>query len=264
VLGGKKVVVVLPAYNAESTLARAVEELDREIIDLVVLVDDASADQTVEVAKRIGLDPIRHAQNRGYGANQKTCYARALEAGGDVVVMVHPDYQYSPKLVVPMAGMVVSGEYDMVLGSRILAQRAVQQGMPWWKYIANRVLTGIENVVVRAKLSEYHTGLRAFSGDLLRALPLERNSDDFVFDNQMIVQALAADAKIGELSCPTRYADDSSSIDFRSSVRYGVGVLRTACQYRLHRMGVRRYPYLDVDRLVEPRGRSHAGAPAIS
>jgi glycosyltransferase involved in cell wall biosynthesis len=260
VLAGKKIIVVLPAYNAASTLARAVEDLDREVIDSIVLVDDASADETVEIARTVGLDPIRHTHNRGYGANQKTCYARALEEGGDVVVMVHPDYQYSPRLVVPMAGMVSSGEYDLVLGSRILAQRAVRQGMPWWKYLANRVLTNIENIVIGAKLSEYHTGLRAFSGDLLRALPIERNSEDFVFDNQMIVQALAANARIGELSCPTRYAADSSSIDFRSSVRYGFGVLRTAFQYRIHRMQLRRYEWLEVDPLV----RHEAAEPRVA
>jgi glycosyltransferase involved in cell wall biosynthesis len=238
---------VLPAYNAETTLLRTVAELDRKVVDEVVLVDDASTDQTIPLARRLGLEPIRHERNLGYGGNQKTCYRRALELGADIIVMLHPDYQYTPLLVPAMASMIAYGEYDFVLGSRILAQDSVARGMPRHKYVANRVLTFAENVVLAQKLSEYHTGLRAFSRTLLAALPFERNSDDFVFDNQIIVQAIAAGARIGELSCPTRYAADSSSIDLISSIRYGLGVLRTCAEYRLNRRGLRRYAYLDID-----------------
>jgi glycosyltransferase involved in cell wall biosynthesis len=245
-LCGKRIVVVMPAYNAEVTLKRTVDELDPGIVDNVVLVDDASTDRTVEAARHLGLTIIRHDSNRGYGANQKTCYRTALGLGADVVVMVHPDYQYSPLLVPAMAGMVAYGEYDLVLGSRILAQNAVARGMPRYKYVSNRLLTLAENVILRQKLSEYHTGLRAYSRELLTALPLERNSDDFVFDNQIIAQAFAAGARVGELSCPTRYNTDASSINFSRSVRYGLGVLRTAVQYRLHQQGARSYPYLEV------------------
>jgi len=237
----------MPAYNAETTLVRTVAELDRKIIDEIVLVDDASTDQTVALAHRLGLEPIRHERNLGYGGNQKTCYRRALELRADIIVMVHPDYQYTPLLVPAMASMIAYGVYDFVLGSRILAQDTVARGMPRYKFAANRVLTLTENMVLGQKLSEYHTGLRAFSHALLAALPFERNSDDFVFDNQIIVQAVAAGARIGELSCPTRYAGDSSSINLRRSIRYGIGVLRTCGEYRLNQWGLRRYPYLDLD-----------------
>jgi glycosyltransferase involved in cell wall biosynthesis len=247
-LNGKRVAVVLPAYNAAITLAQTVAEIDRDVVDDLLIVDDASTDDTVRVAKDLGLDLIVHDVNRGYGGNQKTCYSTALSRGADVVVMLHPDYQYSPKLVVPLAGMIAYGDYDFVLGSRILSQNAMKGGMPRYKYVANRVLTLFENLVVRYKLSEYHSGLRAFSKELLNSLMLEENSDDFVFDNQMIVQALAAGARIGELSCPTRYFDDASSINFRRSVRYGFGVLRTSMQYRLHASGMKSYPYLQVSR----------------
>ncbi len=237
----------MPAYNAESTLIRTVAELDRDVVDEVVLVDDASTDQTSLLARRLGLEPICHEHNLGYGGNQKTCYRRALELGADIIVMVHPDYQYTPRLVPAMASMIAYGEYDFVLGSRILAQDAVAGGMPRHKFIANRVLTLTENIVLAQKLSEYHTGLRAFSRPLLAALPFERNSDDFIFDNQIIVQAIAAGARIGELSCPTRYAADSSSIDLINSIRYGLGVLRTSAQYRLSQWGLRDYAYLNLD-----------------
>jgi len=243
---GKRVTAILPAYNAGVTLKRTVDELDRTIVDDLVLVDDASTDETVEVAEALGLTTIRHSANRGYGANQKTCYRRALEIGAEIVVMVHPDYQYSPRLVPAMAAMVAYGEYDVVLGSRILAQRAVASGMPRYKYIANRLLTAAENLIVRQKLSEYHTGLRAYSRELLIALPLERNSDDFVFDNQIIAQALVGGARIGELSCPTRYHTEASSIGLARSIRYGLGVLRTAAEYRLHNSGLRSFAYLEV------------------
>ena len=193
---------MLPAYNAAVTLSRTVAELDREVIDEIVLVDDASTDQTVSLARELGLEPIRHELNLGYGGNQKTCYRRALELGADIIVMVHPDYQYSPLLVPAMASMIAYGEYDMVLGSRILAQNSVARGMPRYKYVANRFLTFVENIFLQQKLSEYHTGLRAFSSTLLAGLPFERNSDDFVFDNQIIAQAISAGARIGEVSCP--------------------------------------------------------------
>jgi glycosyltransferase involved in cell wall biosynthesis len=246
VLNGYRIAVVLPAYNAETTLFRTVAELDRNIVDDLVLVDDASTDQTIALARKIGMDPIRHDRNLGYGGNQKTCYRRALELGADIIVMVHPDYQYTPRLVPAMASMIAYGTYDFVLGSRILAQNPAANGMPRYKYVANRVLTLIQNLILGQKLSEYHTGLRAFRRSLLAALPLERNADDFVFDNQIIAQALAIGARIGELSCPTRYAPDSSSIDLRNSVHYGLGVLRTSVEFWLHQRGLRRYPYLDV------------------
>ena len=242
----------MPAYNAETTLVRTVAELDRTVVDEIVLVDDASTDQTVALAHRLGLEPIRHERNLGYGGNQKTCYRRALELRADIIVMVHPDYQYTPLLVPAMASMIAYGVYDFVLGSRILAQDTVARGMPRHKFAANRFLTLAENIVLAQKLSEYHTGLRAFSHPLLARLPFERNSDDFIFDNQIIVQAIAAGARIGELSCPTRYAGDSSSIDLRNSIRYGLGVLRTCGEYRLNQWGLRRYPYLDLDPVRMP------------
>src|ERR1700722_1636781 len=246
-LNGKRIAVVLPAYNAAVTLGRTVGEIDRSVVDDVLIVDDASTDETVSVARKLGLEPIVHDHNRGYGGNQKTCYAAALSRGADVVVMLHPDYQYSPRLVVPLAGMIAYGEYDVALGSRILSQSAVRNGMPLYKYVANRALTMFENILVQYKLSEYHTGLRAFSREVLTALNLEGNSDDFIFDNQIIVQALAAGARIGELSCPTSYHADASSINFRRSVRYGMGVLRTSLEYRSNKSGIRRYPYLEVN-----------------
>jgi glycosyltransferase involved in cell wall biosynthesis len=251
-LNGRRLAVVLPAYNAEATLARTLEHIDRDIVDDVLLVDDASTDGTVALARKLGLEPICHDRNRGYGANQKTCYHAALERGADIIVMVHPDYQYSPRLIVPMAAMIAYGEYDFVLGSRILAQNAVAGGMPRYKYIANRVLTAFENAVVRSKLSEFHTGLRAFSRQLLARLPFDLNSDDFVFDNEVILQAIAVGARVGEVSCPTRYAGDSSSINFKRSVRYGVGVVRATVEYRLHCSGMRQARFLDFSR-IPPR-----------
>lgn len=237
--------MVLPAYNAEATLSRTVGELDRNVVDEVVLVDDASSDGTVTLARDLGLTPVVHHSNRGYGGNQKTCYRVALDLGADVVVMVHPDYQYSPLLVPAMASMIAYGQYDMVMGSRILAQDSVARGMPRYKFVANRFLTFVENLALKQKLSEYHTGLRAFSAALLGHLPVERNSDDFVFDNQIIAQAVLAGAQIGEVSCPTRYAADSSSINLRRSIRYGLGVLRTCADYRLARHGLAHRGYLD-------------------
>lgn len=244
-INSHRVGVVLPAYNAMATLARTVAELDRGLVDEVVLVDDASTDETVSLALGLGLETIRHESNKGYGGNQKTCYRRALELGVDIVVMVHPDYQYSPLLVPAMASMIAYGEYDMVMGSRILAQNTVARGMPRYKYVANRFLTLVENMALSQKLSEYHTGLRAFSSKLLGSLPFDRNSDDFIFDNQIIAQAVCAGARIGEVSCPTRYAADSSSINLKRSIRYGLGVLNTCMEYRLDRHGIRTHDYLD-------------------
>jgi glycosyltransferase involved in cell wall biosynthesis len=246
-LNGKRVAVVLPAYNAAMTLKRSLDELDRDVVDDVVLVDDASTDDTFEEAAHLGLAPIRHDRNLGYGANQITCYKAAIGLGADIIVLLHPDYQYSPLLVPAMAAMIAFGEYDLVLGSRILAQDSVARGMPRYKFVANRFLTLVENLVLHQKLSEYHTGLRAFSRDLLATLPFERNSDDFVFDNQIIVQAIHAGARIGEVSCPTRYEPDSSSINFSRGVRYGIGVVRTALQYRAQHRGLRNYHYLDFE-----------------
>jgi glycosyltransferase involved in cell wall biosynthesis len=247
VINGRRICVVLPAYNAAATLRRTVEALDMSIVDDVILVDDASTDSTIAAAEALGLRPIIHDHNRGYGGNQKTCYQSALEREADIVVMLHPDYQYSPRLVPAMAAMIASNEYDLVLGSRILTQNPVSRGMPRYKYFSNRLLTLFENLVMRQKLSEYHTGLRAYSRDLLVALPISRNSDDFVFDNQIIAQSIAAGARIGELSCPTRYEAQSSSIGLRRSVVYGIGVVKTTLQYRLHKTGVRTYSYLDID-----------------
>lgn len=230
-IDGKKVVVVLPAFRAGKTLERTVAEIPREVVDEVLLVDDASDDDTVEVARRLGLRTVVHERNLGYGGNQKTCYREALRLGADLVVMLHPDYQYSPRLVGAMAHMVASGHYDLVLGSRILAQSARDGGMPLYKYLANRFLTLAQNWLMRQKLSEYHTGYRAFSRQVLEKLPLDRNSDDFVFDNQMLCQAIEAGFRIGEISCPTRYFEEASSINFRRSVVYGLGVLGCALKY---------------------------------
>jgi glycosyltransferase involved in cell wall biosynthesis len=222
-------------------------------VDDVVLVDDASSDRTVEVARELGLHYLVHPKNRGYGGNQKTCYREALSRGADIVVMLHPDYQYSPKLLPAMAGMVASGHFDVVLGSRILGVGAVAGGMPRWKYAANRFLTLTENLLVGYKLAEYHTGYRAFSRRLLEALPLEENSDDFVFDNQMLAQAIWYGFEIGELTCPARYFTDASSINFRRSVKYGFGVLGTGLEFRLSRWGLRRSSRFPADRALSFR-----------
>jgi len=238
VISGKKVCVVMPAFNAERTLRQTTAEIDRSVVDDVVLVDDASSDETVAVARELGLHQVVHPQNRGYGGNQKTCYIEALARGADIVVMLHPDYQYSPRLIPAIAGMVASGHFDCALGSRILGVGALRGGMPLWKYVANRFLTFFENLLLGYKLAEYHTGYRAFSRRLLETLPLEENSDDFVFDNQMLAQALWFGFDIGELSCPARYFPEASSINFRRSVRYGLGVVGTAVQFRLAKLGL--------------------------
>jgi glycosyltransferase involved in cell wall biosynthesis len=230
-VSGKKVVVVLPAFQAANTLERTVAEIPRDLVDEVLLVDDASNDRTVEISRKLNLRTFVHERNRGYGANQKTCYREALKLGGDIVIMLHPDYQYSPRLLGAMAHMIASGHYDVVMGSRILAQSAIDGGMPVHKYISNRFLTLVQNLLMGQKLSEYHTGYRAFTREVIERLPLEQNSDDFVFDNEMISQAIHAGFRVGEISCPTRYFPEASSINFRRSVVYGLGVLRCAWQY---------------------------------
>ncbi len=239
-LEGLKVAVVLPAYNAALTLSRTVNDIPRSLVDDIILTDDASRDNTAELAQELGLHVIRHEANRGYGGNQKTCYQAALDRGADIVVMLHPDYQYSPRLVSAMASMIASGHYDAVLASRILGGGALSGGMPFYKYVANRALTFTENLALGQKLSEYHTGYRAWSRVVLEKLPLLTCSDDFVFDNQMIAQAVHYGFRLGEISCPTRYFAEASSINFRRSVVYGLGVLRTAADFRLHKLGLRR------------------------
>lgn len=236
----RKIIVVMPAYNAAQTLKMTYEEVMAQgIVDLVILVDDASRDETSAIATSLPHTRVHvHEKNRGYGANQKTCYRMALKEGGDIIIMVHPDYQYTPKLIPAMASMIGSGLYHCVLGSRILGGHAVRGGMPPWKYIANRCLTFVENVFLGAKLSEYHTGYRAFSRELLEKLPIEVNSDDFVFDNQMLAQVIWFGDTIAEISCPTKYFAEASSINFRRSVKYGMGCLATAMTFRLSKMGV--------------------------
>jgi len=243
-LNDKKVVVVLPAYNAAKTLEMTYKEIPHDVVDDVVLVDDASRDETAEVARRLGIRTVVHSQNRGYGGNQKTCYSTALELGADIVVMVHPDYQYTPKLITAMAAMIAYGEFDAVLASRILGTGALKGGMPLYKYFFNRCLTLAENILLGEKFSEYHTGYRGFSREVLENLPLEANSDDFVFDNQMIAQMVWFGYRVGELSCPTKYFEEASSINFRRSVIYGVGVLKTSFQFRLQKWGLASFPFL--------------------
>jgi glycosyltransferase involved in cell wall biosynthesis len=256
VFHGKKIVVVMPAYNAAKTLERTYREIPLDVVDEVVVTDDASPDETVEEARRLGLTTIVHEQNRGYGGNQKTCYTEALRLGADVVVMLHPDYQYTPKLIPAMISMLTDGPFDVVLGSRVLGGRARLGGMPLYKYVANRFLTAFQNLLGGAKLSEYHTGYRAFSRAVLESCALEENSDDFVFDNQMLAQIIYAGFSIGEVSCPAAYFEDASSINFRRSVRYGLGVLRTSGQLFLQRKGLARYPIFD------PAGRKLPAATA--
>ena len=248
-LDGKKVTVVMPAFNAALTLERTLREVPRDVVDDIILVDDASHDTTVEIARRLGLRTIVHDRNRGYGGNQKTCYAEALRTGADVVVMLHPDYQYTPKLLTAIASLIAVDQFDCVLGSRILSGGALKGGMPLYKYVANRALTAIENLVTGAKLSEYHTGYRGFSRMVLETLPLEENSDDFVFDAQMLAQCLYFGFRIGEVSCPTRYEPESSSINFKRSVVYGLGVLGTTALYRAVRSGMTTHAIFD------PNGR---------
>lgn len=241
---GKKVAVVMPAYNAEKTLQQTVAEVDRQVVDDLILVDDCSRDGTVELARELGLHVIRHDKNKGYGGNQKTCYREALARGADIVIMLHPDYQYTPKLVPVMAHMVASGLYDVVMASRILGGTALKGGMPLYKYVANRFLTAFQNLCMGLKLSEYHTGYRSFSRTVLEQLPLEANDDDFIFDNQMIVQAALAGFRFGEVSCPTKYFPEASSINFVRSSKYGLLCMANSVLMLLARAGVLRAPFL--------------------
>ncbi|GAB6037062.1 glycosyltransferase family 2 protein [Fundidesulfovibrio butyratiphilus] len=248
-MNGKKVVVVMPAYNAAATLERTYAEVPLDIVDDVILVDDASRDNTIEHARRLGIKCFLHERNWGYGRNQKTCYAEALKLGADVVIMVHPDYQYTPKIIPAMANLATCGEYDVVLASRILGKTALQGGMPRYKYVANRFLTLAQNLMIGAKMSEYHTGYRAFTRKVLETLPLWENSDDFVFDNQMLAQAWYFGFKVGEVSCPTKYFKEASSINFKRSCVYGIGCMRTSWQFRMQKLG------WGKSALFDPRGR---------
>ncbi len=238
-INGKKVVVVMPAYNAAKTLGRTCKEIPADIVDEIILTDDCSKDDTVEEAKRLGIQHIiRHENNKGYGGNQKTCYKKAIEIGADIVIMLHPDYQYTPQLIPSMVYLISNGLYPVVLGSRILGNGALSGGMPLVKYIANRILTLTENILLNKKLSEYHTGYRAFSIDVIKAINFEKNSDDFVFDNEMLAQIFYKNYTIGEISCPTKYFPEASSINLRRSAIYGLGVLRVSLVYRLCKWGL--------------------------
>jgi glycosyltransferase involved in cell wall biosynthesis len=261
VLLGKKIVVVMPAYNAELTLRQTYDEVMAQgVVDEVIVVDDSSRDATVAIARTLPHTRVAvHPRNRGYGGNQKTCYQLAREARADVVIMVHPDYQYTPRLIPAMASLVAGGLYHCVLGSRILGGGALSGGMPWWKYVSNRVLTAAENLLLGAKLSEYHTGYRAFSGELLARLPLAANSDDFIFDNQMLAQIHWAGCTIAEITCPTKYFPEASSINFRRSVKYGFGCIGTGLTFRLAAWGLRSSPLFPAEvrrgKTVEEGGR---------
>lgn len=254
-LNRKRIAVVLPAYNAAATLAATIEQLP-DIVDIRILVDDGSRDDTVAEARRLGLETFVHDANYGYGRNQMTCYREALTAGADVIVMLHPDYQYTPRLVTAMASLVACDVYDVVIGSRIIGGGALKGGMPVYKYLSNRLLTAVQNIFTGAKLSEYHTGYRAFSREVLETLPLLENSDDFVFDNQVLAQCVHFGFRIGEVSCPTSYFPEASSINFRRSVQYGFGVLLTTLQFALQRARVARF------RIFDEGGRRLATAPA--
>ena len=248
-LNGKRICVVMPAYNAEKTLKKTYDEIPKDIVDNVILTDDASTDETVKVSRELDIKTFVHTENKGYGGNQKTCYQAALESGADIVIMLHPDYQYTPKLILPMASMMTEGLFDAVIGSRILGNKAMMGGMPLYKYVSNRILTLSENLLIQQKLSEYHTGYRAFSRKVLETIPLMENSDDFVFDNQMLCQTLYFGFDVGEVSCPTLYFDDASSISFSRSVTYGLGVMQTAIKYAMARRGMGHF------RIFNPNGK---------
>lgn len=251
-LNGKKIVVVMPAYNAEQTLKRTYQEIPHDIVDVVILVDDFSRDSTVKIAKELGILTIEHPMNRGYGGNQKTCYSNALKLDANIIIMLHPDYQYTPKLITALASLIVEGLFDCVLGSRILGVGALKGGMPRYKYVSNRALTFIQNILLRYKLSEYHTGYRAYSRQVLEAIPFEENSDGFVFDNQVLAQIIYAGFSIGEITCPARYMEEASSINFWGSMMYGLGVLQTSLSYRLNAWGL-----LSTPRFKKVRRKSH-------
>jgi len=246
-LNGRKIIVVMPAYNAERTLEKTHNEIPRDIVDEVLLVDDKSHDKTALKAKEIGIATYLHEANMGYGANQKTCYKEALKRGADIVVMLHPDYQYPPKLIPAMAGLLTSGIFDIALGSRILGGMALKGGMPFYKYVANRILTFIDNVITGEKISEYHTGYRAFKKEVLLNLPLLENSDDFIFDNEMLMQAVYFGYKIGEVTSPTSYNKETSSISFRRSVIYGFGILSVALKFVLQKLKLMRFRTFDTN-----------------
>jgi len=242
VIGDKKIVLVMPAYNAAKTVSRTYAEIPLDIVDEVLLVDDASPDETVAVAQTLGIRTIAHERNTGYGGNQKTCYSAALDLGADIVIMLHPDYQYTPRLVEAMVSPIARGVFDCMLGSRILSNGALIGGMPLYKYASNRALTLLQNLLGGHKLSEYHTGYRAYSRQVLTSINFQNNSDNFIFDNQFLAQILYAGFRVGEITCPTRYADDSSSISFRNSVRYGLGVLGVSLELFLQRTGLKQSP----------------------
>lgn len=244
-LKGKRILVVLPAYNAERTLEKTYREIPLDVVDDILLVDDSSSDRTVLLSKQLKIHTFLHNRNYGYGRNQKTCYSEALKRGADIVVMVHPDYQYTPRLITAMASMIAYDVYDIVLGSRIVGGGALRGGMPLYKYVANRFLTAVQNQLLGCKLSEFHTGYRAFSKNVLENLPIHANSDDFVFDNEMLAQSLFFGYRVGEISCPTKYFEEASSIDLKNSLRYGIGVLTTSIKFRLQRMGLGRYRVFD-------------------
>lgn len=237
-LNGKRIIVVMPAYNAAKTLGQTYQEIPHDIVDEIILTDDASTDSTIAVARSLGIKTFVHTRNKGYGANQKTCYTEASKSGADIVVMVHPDYQYTPKLITALASMIAYGVYDAVIASRIIGNTALRGGMPIYKYVSNRFLTFVQNVLTGQKLSEYHTGFRAYSKEIFDVVPLQDNSDDFIFDNQMLVQIHFFGFRIGELSCPTKYFPEASSINFIRSLKYGIGVLWTSLIYRLVKIGL--------------------------
>ncbi|NQT66637.1 MAG: glycosyltransferase family 2 protein [Actinobacteria bacterium] len=241
-INNRKIAVVMPAYNAESTLIKTYNEIDKSVVDEIILTDDASVDNTAEISKKLNIKTIIHQTNKGYGGNQKTCYNTALKSGADIIVMLHPDYQYSPKLIPAMAYLIAVDEYDVVLASRILGKGALKGGMPLYKYISNRILTFIENILLNQKLSEYHTGYRAYSKEVLENIPFMKNSDDFVFDNEILAQITFFGYRIAELSCPTKYFSEASSINFRRSIKYGLGVLATSFKFLLHKWGIKKFP----------------------
>ena len=248
-LNGKRICVVMPAYNAEKTLKKTYDEIPKNIVDEVILTDDASQDETAKLSRELEIKTLVHTENKGYGGNQKTCYQAALKSGSDIIIMLHPDYQYNPKLITPMASLIAEGIFDAVIGSRILGNKAMQRGMPLYKYISNRVLTLAENLIIQQKLSEYHTGYRAFSREVLETLPLLENSDDFVFDNQMLCQTLYFGFEVGEVSCPALYFPEASSISFNRSVTYGLGVMETAIKYAFAKRGMRHF------KIFNPNGK---------
>ena len=247
-LNGKRITVVMPAYNAEKTLRKTHNEIPHDIVDNVILTDDASQDRTAEIARQLNIKTFVHTKNKGYGGNQKTCYQEALRIGSDIIIMLHPDYQYTPKLITSMASMISHGVFDAVIASRILGNKALAGGMPMYKYIANRFLTAVENLIIQQKLSEYHTGYRAFSAEVLKNIPLTENSDDFVFDNEMLLQTMYFGFSVGEISCPAKYFEEASSISFRRSVTYGIGVLHTAMKYFFSKRGYNKlYPIFNPE-----------------